>query len=162
MSNTKTGQVRQQVGADRFVMPNSVIMTAVRWYGHRNCHGDRGISQAFEISFFLDKEGSPADEPIYTTQVQARISETKTSITDSEEYLYTADALPPLSIPAGRRTWVLISQGFAHCDFLWNRSRSVDGEAGAAGIDHLGDNGRFSNWLPLKDHLASRALWAEN
>jgi hypothetical protein len=152
-SNTTTDQRRQQVGADQFVMPNAVIITAVRWYGYR-CHGDPGISQAFDISFFSDKEGLPAGEPIYTTKVEARINETKTKIGDSEVYVYTADALPPLSIPAGRRTWVLISQGVANCYFLWNRSSSVDGEAGVAGFDNAVDNDRFSNWLHLKDHLA--------
>jgi hypothetical protein len=135
-------------------MPNAVIITAVRWYGYRNCFGDPGTSQVFEISFFLDKEGLPAGKSIYTTQVQARINETKTKITVFEVYVYTADALPPLSIPADQHTWVVISQGFASCNFLWNRSSSVDAEAGVSGIDNLGDNGRFSNWLPLRDHLA--------
>jgi hypothetical protein len=135
-------------------LPNAVIITAVRWYGYRSCHGDPGISQVFEISFFLDKEGLPTGEPIYTTRVQANINETKMKMTDFEVYVYTADALPPFSIPAGRRTWVVISQGFANCNFLWNRSSSVDTEAGVSGIDNLGDNSRFSNWLPLDDHLA--------
>ena len=152
-SNTNTAQKRQQVGVDQFVLPNAVIITAVRWYGYR-CPADPGISQAFDISFFSDKEGLPAGDPIYTTQVQARMNETKTKVNGVEVHVYTADALPPLSIPAGRRTWVLISQGAASCYFLWNRSSSVDGEAGVVGIDNAGDNGRFSNWLHLKDHLA--------
>ncbi len=140
-------------------MQKAVIITAVRWYGYRNCYGDPGISQAFEISFFLDKEGLPAGEPIYTRRVQARIRETKANITDSfgnhfEMYVYSADSLPPLSIPAGQRTWVVISQGSAYCNFLWNRSSSIDGETGASGIDNVGDIDRFSSWAPLKDHLA--------
>jgi hypothetical protein len=152
-SNKNTDQRRQQVGADRFVMPNAVIITAVRWYGYR-CPGDPGISQAFDIRFFLDREGLPAGEPIYSTQVQARINETKAKIRGTEVYVYTAEDLPPFSIPAGRRTWVAISQGSANCYFLWDRSSFVDGEAGVVGIDNGGDNGRFSNWLPLEDHLA--------
>ncbi len=140
-------------------MPYAVAITAVRWYGYRNCAGDPGTSQAFEINFFLDKDALPSGEPIYTRQVQARINDTQTKATDSfgnrfEVYVYNADSLPPFSIPAGRRTWVVISQGFAYCNFLWNHSSSVDGEAGATGIDNPGDNERFSHWIPLKDHLA--------
>jgi hypothetical protein len=59
MSNTNTDGRRQQIGADQFVMPKAVIITAVRWYGYR-CP-DPGISQAFDIRFFLDQEGLPAD-----------------------------------------------------------------------------------------------------
>jgi hypothetical protein len=81
-----------------------------------HCGGDPGTSQEFEINFFLDKEGLPAAEPIYSIRTQARISETKTKIVDSfgnhfEVYPYSADSLPPLSIPAGQRAWVVISQG---------------------------------------------------
>jgi len=151
-SNTNTDGKHQQVGADRFVMSKAVIVTAVRWYGYR-CP-DPGISQAFDIRFFLDQEGLPAGEPIYSTQAQARISETKAKIRDTEVYIYTAEDLPPFSIPAGRRTWLAISQGSANCYFLWNRSGSVDGEGGVVGIDNAGENRRFSNWLHLKDHLA--------
>src|SRR5580658_8604768 len=78
-SNTNTDGRRQQVGADQFVMPKAVIITAVRWYGYR-CPVDPGISQAFDIRFFLDQEGLPAGEPIYSAQVQARIDETKAKI----------------------------------------------------------------------------------
>jgi hypothetical protein len=152
-SNTNTDGKRQQVGVDQFVMPKAVIITAVRWYGYR-CPGDPGISQAFDIRFFLDQEGLPAGGPIYSTHVQARIHGTKAKVRDTEVYVYTAEDLPPFSIPAGRRTWLAISQGSANCYFLWNRSNSVDGGAGVVGLDNAGDNGRFSNWLHLKDHLA--------
>jgi hypothetical protein len=156
---SNTGQGRQQAGADQFIMPDAVVITALRWYGYRNCYLNPGTTQPFEISFFLDKEGLPAGEPIYTRLAPARISETKTDVTDSfgnhfGVYAYSAEFLPPLSIPAGRRTWVSVSQGFAYCSFLWNRSSSVDGETGAAGIQDIDDSGRFSNWQPLKDHLA--------
>ena len=90
--------------------------------------------------------------------MQAHVSKTTASVgpdpafgVDYEVYVYTVDSLPPLSIPAGRRTWISISAAPSSCEWLWNRSSSVDTRDQCVGVS---ESSRFSKWAQLKDNLA--------
>jgi hypothetical protein len=151
--------------ATAFVFPDAVNITGVRWYGYYTCKiNPVGKSPTFYISFFSDSNGLPASEPIYSDQVlhsdqaQAHVSETTARVPNPgsavgyKVYVYTADSLPPLSIPAGRRTWISISEASeapSPCEWLWNRSSSVD-----TGTSAVRENSRFSKWTQLKADLA--------
>jgi hypothetical protein len=163
-----TGQGRGQVGADQFVIPNGATITSLRWYGYRNCGMEPGESQAFEIAFFPDQNGLPRGEPFAIAQVQAQINPTASTVTDSfgnhsQIFLYSADLVSPLAIPAGQRTWMMIRQGFAYCSFLWNRSSSRDSETAAWGMADGTDQTQYSEWHRLrpKAHFAFSLYGAE-
>jgi hypothetical protein len=147
----------EQVGAGQFVFPGAVTITGIRWYGYYNCiFNPVGTSPLFDISFLPDIDGLPAAEPLYARQIPVHVTETKASVPrppfgDQEVYVYTVDSLPPISIPAGRGMWISISQAPFFCEWLWDRSSSVDGQISATGIS---ENGRFSKWSRLKDDLA--------
>jgi len=148
------GPGRGQVGADSFVIPNGATITGLRWYGYRNCSGDPGESQAFEIAFFRDQNGLPSGEPLGTAQVQAKINPTTSTVGNSfgnhfQVFLYSVDLTSRLAIPAGQRTWLMIRQGFAHCSFLWNRSSSGDSDTAAWGLADGTDQIRYSGWHRL-------------
>jgi len=156
-SNTGNGQQVNQVGGSQFVFADAVDITGIRWYGY-NCK-PVGASPVFDISFLADNDGLPASEPIYSEQVQARVSETTAhaarnpqSVAGYEGYVYTADSLPPLSIPAGRRMWISISEAPSSCQWLWNRGTSVDSGTSVWGVSE--SSSRFSSWTKLEGDLA--------
>jgi hypothetical protein len=154
-SNTGVGR---QVGGGQFVLPGAINITGIRWYGYYTCRiNPDGTSPVFNISFLPDRDGLPASEPIYSRQVQAHVSQAGARIGPDppfadyyEVYVYTVDSLPPLSIPRGRRTWISISAAPSSCEWLWNRSNSVDTGTSTWGVS---ESGRFSKWEQLQGNL---------
>ena len=148
-----------QVGGSQFVFPDTVDITGIRWYGYYTCRiNPVGTSPVFNVSFLPDSGGLPVSEPIYSRQVQARVSETTARVISDpafavnyEVYVYTIDALPPLSIPAGRRTWISISAAPSSCEWLWNRGSAGDTGTSAWGAS---EGSRVSRWTQLSDNLA--------
>ena len=146
--------------ATAFVFPDAAEITGVRWYGYYTCKiNPVGRSPNFYISFFSDSDGLPASERIFSDAAQPHVSETAArvvpnpgSVVGYEVYVFTAYSLPPISIPAGRRTWISISEQSeapSPCEWLWNRSSSVD-----TGTSATRENSRFSKWTQLKGNLA--------
>jgi hypothetical protein len=136
----------RQVGADQFIFPNGATVTGLRWYGYRRCFGDPGASQAFEVAFFLDRNGLPSGEPFATVQVEARINPTSYSVSvgnNNQVFLYSASLASPIAVPVGQRTWLMIRQGFAHCSFFvgpqrfWRRRNRRVGRGGWHGSNSL-------------------------
>jgi len=164
---SNTPKTRSQVGAVQFSLPEATLIAALHWYGYYECVLSlyEGLP-SFEVRVFADKDGLPGPEPIEVRTVASRVNRTGTWVPRPPEsrgvYGYTAEFSPPLSIPAGQRTWIVISQvgpeKQGECQWLWSRSSSVGDAAAASGI---AAGGRFSNWSPLRltppgggDHLA--------
>src|ERR1700733_11708830 len=164
---SNTPKTRSQVGAVQFSLSVATLIAALHWYGYYECVLNlyEGVP-SFEVRVFADKDGLPGPEPIEVRTVAPRVNTTGTVVPRPPEsrgvYGYTAKFSPPLSIPAGQRTWIVISQvgpeKQGECQWLWSRSSSVGDAAAASGI---AAGGRFSNWSPLRptppgggDHLA--------
>jgi hypothetical protein len=146
-----TWHERAQVGADQFVIASGATITGLRWYGYRTCLRDPGGSQAFEIAFFADQDGLARSEPFATAQVQAHIDPTAFIVINSYQvFLYSANLARPITVPSGQRTWLMIRQGFAYCEFLWNRSTVNDSETAAWGTADVADPTHYSEWHLLR------------
>jgi hypothetical protein len=150
---------RRQVGAGQFVLSDKVFVTGIRWYGYYTCNiNPDGISPAFDVRFYPDKDGLPASQPIYSAGVEAHVARTTASVVpdpasgvDFQVYAYTVDLPGPLTIPAGQPMWISISAEPSTCEWLWDRGSSADSGISVSGIS--GNNG-FSRWTQLKDSLA--------
>jgi len=159
---------RRQVGAGQFVLSDKVFVTGIRWYGYYACQiNPDGISPAFDVRFYPDKDGLPAFQPIYSAGVEAHVTKTTASVVpdpasgvDYQVYAYTADLPRPLTVPAGQHMWISISAEPSSCEWLWDRGSSADTGISASGVS--GSSG-FSKWTQLKDNLAfalyGRIFW---
>jgi len=153
---SNTGE-RHQVGGGQFVVPDAVAITGIRWFGYYTCQlSFLGTTPFFNIRFLPDSDGLPSSAPIYSRQVVAHVRSAMVSVVRDpafaghyEVYEYTVDSLPPLPIPAGRRMWISISEVPSSCEWVWNRSSSVDTGAGAWGVS---EGSRFSKWTQLDDN----------
>ena len=164
---SNTPKTRSQVGAVQFSLSEATLIAAIHWYGYYEClvSSYEGLP-SFEVRVFADKDGLPGPEPIEVRTVASRVNRTGIEVPRPPEsrgvYGYTAEFSPPLSIPAGQRTWIVISQAGpekqGQCQWLWSRSSSVLDAPSASGI---AAGGRFSDWSRLRptlpgggDHLA--------
>jgi hypothetical protein len=150
---------KRQVEASQFVFADKVFITGIRWYGYYTCNvNPNGISRAFDVRFYPDKDGLPASQPIYVAGVEAHVTRTTASVAQDptsgvncQVYAYTVDLPGPVTIPAGQSMWISISAEPSSCDWLWDRGSSADNGISSSGFS--GNNG-FSRWTKLKDSLA--------
>lgn len=146
----------QQVGAARVTLGEDSKITRIAWYGRYNCFFDAaGKPNVFEIVFFSDTGGLPADEPLSIQRVTARVADTGARVRtsfgeDMRVYSFEADLPQPAVTAASRPIWTSIAELSGGCEFLWCRSRTA-GTAGASGISN---GGRFTHWGHLGEELA--------
>jgi hypothetical protein len=108
---------KRQVEASQFVFADKVFITGIRWYGYYTCNvNPNGISRAFDVRFYPDKDGLPDSQPIYSAGVEAHVTRTTANVVPDpvsgvnfQVYAYTLNLPGPLTVPAGQPMWISIS-----------------------------------------------------
>jgi hypothetical protein len=106
-----------QQSADNFTLSSAATVGGAEWFGsylnlNRLPAGTTSVS--FHVRFFQDSGGTPLTNPFYDRAVSATVTDTgMLSPSGTELYQFSADSLPPVTIPGGAQTWVSIVESDA-------------------------------------------------